>query len=144
MMENTSTSLSTRKRSVGVTILGYLMIALPIIDFIVKFIFAYPDIQILQLMFPVPRIAFMVIQIITGVGLLHLRYWASRLVTYIAALYIIVGIIVVVKPPVSFLTFILGIIGLILGICLNIFFTRPKVKALFSPERGETESKGAV
>lgn len=80
-----------------------------------------------------------------SIGLLKLKEWERKAAVFIEILCAMVSALLVITG-----VFVAGnvnwliIVRIFLEIAIVIFLTRPKVKALFSPERGEAESKEAV
>ena len=141
-MENTSTSLSTRKRSIGVTIFGWFYILFSICGFM-TLIAAILEWQGMLYIFAM--LGQILLFLGMGIGLLKLREWARKLVVYLNIIVVLLFIArtlwLYVFTPESSL-FPIGIMAIftIVPILLLIiyFFTRPKVKALFSPSKPTT------
>lgn len=153
-----------KKRSIGVTIFGILCIIFGISNI-------FSGIKSITLLKGgyfniVMHFVFFGILLVSGCGLLKLKEWSRKLILFHAVLRSILRLVyssisskkalaiiaekyaatgIEEVPPsqgTMMVTLILPAL-LITGITI-FFFTRPKVKAQFSPERGEAESKGAV
>jgi len=102
-----------------------------------------------------------IVYLISSIFILRLENWARKLAIIYSSGVVLFGIYVAMRLlpyPLSVLIHDFSIkvlireirevimicLPVVMGLLFIIFFTRPKVKALFSPERGEAESKEAV
>jgi len=161
-MENTSTnpehsrkdSLSTRKRSKGVMIFGTLFLL-----FAVEKAYVFTKILIGEHLFLIASLLFL----ISGLLTLALKWRHTILIintinflvtlpaTMFFGLALVFGVLHLLGIPVEdrpsldeWWWIIVEFFTPIVLVVSFYFLTRPKVKALFSPERGEAESKGAI
>lgn len=110
------------------------------------------------------RLLLGLLYLIASINILRLKKWARKFILYLSGFIVASVIMIVLTLFYRNISLISGptelvrtttreftrmmmwnvIIPLLPSIFFFIFFTRPKVKALFSPERGEAESKEAV
>ncbi|MFC1593877.1 hypothetical protein ACFL38_00945 [Candidatus Omnitrophota bacterium] len=140
-MENASTKLNTRKRSVGVTIFGWWFIVINtflLLSFALVFRRAW---HILELDILINKIVYIITfflsfaYIIAGILVLQLKENGRKLVLFVAVAHFLNEILQIFfstnAKPVS-LAYLAISFSLICGYCF--FFTRPTVKAQFSKE----------
>jgi len=134
-----------KKRSVGVTIFGIIVIIVSIFEILSGFVGGTmiclvagvkPHAIFIGVMFLFTMIGIM--YLIGGFGILSLKYWARNLILLVSffksiliILSLFLGIKVVIKEPAAALYFIPQIIVLFLLISILYFLTRPKVKEQF-------------
>jgi len=128
-----------KKRSVGVTIFGWLYILLSICGFI-TLIAAILEWQGMLYIFAM--LGQILLFLSMGIGLLKLREWARKLVVYLNIIVVLLFItrtlwLYVFTPESPLFPIGIRAIFTIAPILLLIiyFFTRPKIKALFSPSK---------
>ncbi len=114
-----------KKRSIGITIAGILLIIIPLLhyignidlDLIVKKITSNPLTLVIQL-----------VMMAGGIGVLQLKEWARKLITYVALCFSVLGVGLIISfAPLP----LINKIVLILYSLFYYFLTRPQVKEQF-------------
>jgi len=128
-----------RKRSIGVTIFGFLIVIGGIIGFFWNFIFylylyRFGDIRIVLLRtFVIFCNTMIILSIIYGIGILRLKEWARKMAIIVSAAILIIYPLLIFIFNVSFVRLNILAIVITLGFPLGIiyFFTRPNIKKQF-------------
>ncbi|MFH1202168.1 MAG: hypothetical protein V1674_04690 [Candidatus Omnitrophota bacterium] len=149
-MENTSTSLSTRKRSKGVTIFGYWQIIEGLLGLLLCAVVIWRIIsphtsEVIKLRFErliypwhiniwffiLPVIGISILSFLVGNGLLKLKEWTRKWAIYLAILGIVFVFSDLFCRGFRSRLIVRAIVNVILNVIVIYFFTRPKVKEQF-------------